>query len=105
MIGLIQVRNGLSFAGVCGWLVGAGLHTLSKTGNIYRVVYWTICILRYFLTLERMFVCPGERRPPMKEVKDLLHELVETLSEEQAAYAHRLLATLFVNDQPSVPKL
>lgn len=41
----------------------------------------------------------------MTETKELLHKLVETMNEEQAAYALRLLSTLFGDNQSSEPKL
>lgn len=41
----------------------------------------------------------------MKETKELLHELIETLNEDQAAYIHRLISNLFGNNQSSDPKL
>lgn len=41
----------------------------------------------------------------MKDNKELLHELIETLNEDQAAYLKRLAVNLFGNNQSSDPKL
>ena len=48
---------------------------------------------------------PGERRFDMKDNKELLRELIETLNEDQAAYLKRLAVNLFGNNQSSDPKL
>ena len=41
----------------------------------------------------------------MKDNKELLHELIETLNENQVAYLRRLAANLFGTNQSSDPKL
>lgn len=41
----------------------------------------------------------------MKDAKELLHEQIETLNNDQAAYIHRLISNLFGNNQSSEPKL
>lgn len=40
----------------------------------------------------------------MKEIKKALHELIETLNEDQATYIYRLISNLFGNNQSSVTK-